>query len=139
MSKKQCEAKNRSGGRCKAFANESGFCFMHDEARGKERALARRAGGLATKKPHYADVSLLPHSIRKIDDVFAVLNYTLQETIGLDNSIQRGRLLVSIAHGFIEAFKVGEIENRLEAVEAVLKIRKREQKAAKVGNKKWQP
>jgi hypothetical protein len=125
MSKKQCEANSRNGGRCKAFANESGFCFMHDEARGKERALARRAGGLATKKPHFADAELLPASIRKIEDVFAVLNYTLQETIGLDNSIQRGRLLVSIAHGFIEAFKVGELEQRLEAIEIALKTRKR--------------
>lgn len=130
MSKKQCEAENKKGEDCKAFANESGFCFMHDEKRGKERALARRAGGLATKKPHFADVELLPDSISKIQDIFAVLNYALQETIGLDNSIQRGRLLVSIAHGFIEAFKVGEVEQRLEALESVLKIRKREQRTA---------
>jgi hypothetical protein len=139
MSKQQCKANNKNGGRCKAFANESGFCFMHDDDRSKERALARRAGGLATKKPHFADAELLPDSIRKIDDVFAVLNYTLRETVGLDNSIPRGRLLVSIVHGFIEAFKVGEIENRLEAVEVVLKIRKREQKAANAGSKKWRP
>lgn len=128
MSKQQCKANNKGGGRCKAFANESGFCFMHDADRGKERAQARRAGGLATKKPHYADTQLLPATISRIEDVIAVLNYTLQETIGLDNSIQRGRLMVSIAHGFVEAFKVGELEQRLEAIENALNLRKESKK-----------
>jgi hypothetical protein len=126
MSKQQCKANNKDGGRCKAFANESGFCFMHDAARGKERALARRAGGLATRKPHFADAERLPYSIRRIDDVFALLNYTLRETIGLDNSIQRGRLLVSLAHGFIEVLKVGELETRIEAIENAMNLRKQD-------------
>lgn len=123
MSKKQCKAKNKNGENCKAFGNEDGFCYMHDETKGKERALARRTGGLATKKPHFADAQSLPESIRKIDDVFAVLNYAFQETVGLDNSIQRGRLLVSLAHGFIEALKVGELEKRIESLEIALKRR----------------
>jgi len=126
MSKKQCKAQNKNGENCKAFGNESGFCFMHDETRGKERALARKNGGLATKKPHFADAKSLPDSIRKIEDVFSVLNYTLQETVGLDNSIQRGRLLVSIAHGFIEALKVGELEKRIESIEHALRLRKKD-------------
>jgi len=90
--------------------------------------LARRSGGLATRKPHFADASMLPESIRKIDDAFALLNYTLQEAVGLDNSIQRGRLLVSIAHAFVESLRVGEIEVRLEAVEMAMKMRKAESK-----------
>jgi hypothetical protein len=122
--KKQCRANNKQGERCKAFGGESGLCFMHDAAKGKERAIARRNGGLATRQPHYADASLLPLSIRKIEDVYFVLDYALQETIGLDNSIHRGRLLVSIAHGYIEALKVGEFEQRLEVVEMALKTRK---------------
>jgi hypothetical protein len=126
--KKQCKANNKQGERCKAFANENGVCFMHDATKGKEKAMARRNGGLATKKPHFADVSLLPSSIRKIEDVLIVLDYALQESIGLDNSIQRGRLIVSIAHGFIEALKVGEMEQRLEAVEMTLKMRKGQKK-----------
>jgi hypothetical protein len=124
MSKKQCSANNRSGERCKAYANGNGVCFMHDATKGKERALARRNGGLATKQPHYADAEVLPSEVRKIEDVFMILNYALIETVGLDNSINRGRLLVSIAHGFIEALKVGELEKRLESLEIALKSRK---------------
>ncbi len=128
MSDKKCKANTKNGEKCKAFANESGFCFTHDATRGRERAIARRNGGLATKQPHYADASVLPSSIRKIEDVLIVLDYALKESIGLDNSIQRGRLIVSIAHGFIEALKVGEIEQRLEAVEIALKMRKEQSK-----------
>ncbi|HEY0428414.1 MAG TPA: hypothetical protein VGC76_11590 [Pyrinomonadaceae bacterium] len=124
MSKKQCSANSRNGERCRAYANGNGVCFTHDATKGKERALARRSGGLATKQPHYADATLIPASIRKIEDVYIILNYALIEAVGLDNSINRGRLLVSIAHGFIEALKVGEIEQRLESVEMILKLRK---------------
>jgi len=122
--KKQCEANNKQGERCKAFANENGVCFMHDATKGRQRAVARRNGGLATRKPHFADASGLPSSIRTIEGVLIILDYALKESVGLDNSIQRGRLLVSIAHGYIEALKVGELEQRLEAVENAMNLRK---------------
>ena len=128
MSKTQCKANSKKGERCRAFAGDGDFCFMHDETNGKEKALARRNGGLATKKSHFADAQILPSSIRNIGSVLVVLDYALQETIGLDNSIQRGRLLVAIAHGYIEALKVGEMEQRLEAVEITLKLRKKQYK-----------
>ena len=122
MPKEHCKGKNATGSRCKAYASESGFCFMHDTAKGKQRAVARRNGGLSTKKPHNADASLIPSDVRSIDGVFIILNYALQESIVLDNSIARSRLFVSIAHGFIEALKVGELEKRLEALEMALKL-----------------
>jgi hypothetical protein len=122
--KKYCSSQNLKGERCKAFANETGYCFMHDVEKGKERALARRKGGLATKKPHFADASVLPSNIRTIENVLLILDYALLETIGLDNSIQRGRLLVSIAGGYIEALKVGEFEQRIETIENAMNLRK---------------
>ncbi len=131
MSKHKCKGKNKQGEQCRAYANESGYCFMHDATKGKERAIARRKGGYATKQPHYAESSKLPHTIRSINDVLFVLDYALIEAVGLDNSIQRGRLLVSIAHGFIEALKVGELEARIEAVETTLKLRKKEKTGKK--------
>ncbi len=96
---------------------------MHDATKGRERALARRNGGLATKKPHNADASMIPADVRSMDGVFAVLNYALLESLVLDNSIARSRLFVSIAHGFIEALKVGELEKRLEALELTLRVK----------------
>ncbi len=121
--KKQCQAKNKQGAPCSASANETGFCFAHDATKGKERAVARRNGGLKRITPHVADASLVTRETRTIKDVMTILDYALQESLVLSNSIQRGRLLVSIAHGYIEALKVGEIEQRLEAMEMTLKMR----------------
>lgn len=128
MSKKQCQAKNRRGEPCSASANGNGFCFTHDATKGKERATARRNGGLQRITPHVADASLVPKQTRSIEGVMIVLDYALQESLVLQNSIQRGRLLVSIAHGYIEALKVGEMEARLDAVEMALKMRKEQKK-----------
>ena len=129
MSKKnQCEAKTKKGKPCNASANETGFCFVHDATRGKERAIARRKGGLTRITPHVADASIVPEETRSIEDVMTILDYALQESLGLSNSIQRGRLLVSIAHGFVEALKIGELEQRLEAIEMTLKMRKEKDK-----------
>ncbi len=128
MSKKQCNAKKRNGEPCNASANGTGFCFTHDATKGKERAIARRNGGLKRITPSVADKSLVPKETRTITDVMTILDYALQESLVLQNSIQRGRLLVSIAHGYIEALKVGEMEARLEAVEMTLKMRKEQKK-----------
>jgi hypothetical protein len=124
MSKKQCQSVNQRGEPCNASASASGFCFTHDASRGKERAIARRRGGLSRISPHAADDAIVPKQTRRVADVMTILDYALQESLVLQNSIQRSRLLVSIAHGYIEALKVGEIESRMEAVEAALKIRK---------------
>ena len=124
MSKKQCQEKNKRGEPCSASANETGFCFTHDATKGKERAIARRKGGLQRITPHVADASIVPTRIRSIEDAMIILDYTLQESLVLPNSIQRGRLLVSIAHGFIEALKIGEMEQRLEAIENAMNLRK---------------
>ncbi len=129
MSKtKQCEAKKKNGEPCNGSANESGFCFTHNPEFSQERAFARRKGGLQKAAPHFADENLCPKSVRSIESVLAVLDYALQETIGLSNGIQRGRLLVSLAHGYIEAIKTSELEQRLEAIETAMKMRKNEQK-----------
>lgn len=124
MSKKQCQAKNRNGDPCSASANGSGYCFTHDASKGKERALARRKGGLSRITPHVADASLVPKETRTMEGVMTILDYALQESLVLPNSIQRGRLLVSIAAGYLETLKIGELEQRLEAMEFALKLRK---------------
>ncbi len=126
MSKKQCQATKQSGEPCHAAASDTGFCFAHDATKGKERAVARRNGGLKRITPHVADASLITKETRTIKDMMIILDYALQESLALSNGIQRGRLLVSIAHGYIEALKVGELEGRLDAIEHALRLRKAE-------------
>ena len=72
---------------------------------------------------HAGDVSKLPASVRSLDDVLSVLDYSLAEAVPLENSIHRGRLLVAIAGAFTEAIKTGELQDRLAAIESALKNR----------------
>ena len=120
----QCKAKTHSGQACRSQAIKgSQFCFIHDPAQGAARAKARKRGGERRRVPHAGDVSRIPVSVRTIEDVLKVLDYALAESMSLENSIQRGRLIVAIAGAFIEAIKTGELEQRLAAIEAALKIR----------------
>lgn len=119
--KQVCTALKVNGQTCQAGAGESGFCFMHDPARSEQRAAARKRGGQRRHTPH-SDHAMPSTDIRTLDDVRALLAYTLAEALVGDNSIQRGRLLVAIAGAFIEAIKVGEIEQRLAAIEAAMKV-----------------
>ena len=120
----KCKAITKDKKYCQAQAIKgSQFCFIHDPASGHERAQARKRGGERRRTPHAGDTSKMPASVRSIDDVLKVLDYALAEAMPLENSIQRGRLLVAICGAFIEAIKTGELESRLAAIEAALKAR----------------
>ena len=106
---------------CNAVPGASGYCFMHDPDRGAERAAARRRGGRGRHTPH-SDAALPSTEIRTLDDVRGLLGYALAEALVGDNSIQRTRALVAIAGAFVEAIKVGELEQRLAALEAAQKV-----------------
>jgi hypothetical protein len=122
----KCIAMTAKGAHCRANAGkDSEYCFMHDPARGAECARARKLGGQRRRATHGGDTSTLPVNVRTLDDVFAVLDYALAEALPLENSIQRGRLLVAIAGAFVEAIKTGELEARLAAIENTLKLREK--------------
>ncbi|MDL1895559.1 hypothetical protein FBQ82_04760 [Anaerolineae bacterium CFX7] len=118
-----CKALTKKGLYCPNKPSANGYCFTHDPTRGKERAQARRKGGSHSRVPHNGNADALPKQVRTLTDVLAILDYALAETLPMENSIQRGRLLVALSHAFIEAIKTGEFEARVEALESALKLR----------------
>ncbi len=82
--------------------------------------MGRKRGGERQRILHAADAGLVPAQVHTLADVLAVLNYALQDALPLENSVQRGRLLVQLAHAFIEAIKAGEYEARLAALEVAV-------------------
>lgn len=120
----KCKSKTSSGTRCNANARkDSQFCFAHDPSSGAAMAAARKKGGQRVRIGHAGDTSKLPASVRSLDDVLSVLDYSLAECLPLENSIQRGRLLVAICGAFVEAIKTGELEKRIQSLEFALKSR----------------
>ncbi|MCC7119891.1 MAG: hypothetical protein IT310_15305 [Anaerolineales bacterium] len=118
----KCKSKTTNGQLCQAQAiTGSKYCFTHDPASGAARAKARKKGGRRNRTPHAGNSESIPTKVRTIEDVLAVLDYALAETLPLENSIQRGRLLVALAGAFIEALEAGELEARLTALEQRIK------------------
>ncbi len=120
----RCKARTMNGAPCRAQAiNRGQFCFAHDPASGRARAMARKKGGQRNRIPHAGNPGCIPPRVRGLGDVLSVLDYALAEALPLENSVQRGRLLVAICGAFVEALKVGELETRLAAIEAALRLR----------------
>jgi hypothetical protein len=121
MATKQCKGTTRKGTQCPNHSGADGFCFVHSPNRAKERAEARKRGGQNRATPHVADAGTIPAEIKTVADVLKVLQYTLIELIAQPNGVIRARALIACALGFLKALEVGELEKRLEAVEAILK------------------
>ena len=118
----KCTAKTTRGP-CKAQAMKGGYCFTHDPASGAARATARKLGGQRNRTAHAGQADLLPATVKTIRDATKILDYTLAEIIPMENSIARGRLLIALVAGYINAFEIGELENRIMAIENALKAR----------------
>jgi hypothetical protein len=122
MTTRACQAKTAAGDKCQAPATATGFCFVHDPTRGAERAAARKAGGRARHTPH-SDAALPPAQIRDLPGVLLLLDYTAGELMVMPNSLQRARALIALAAAYVSALSVGELEERLAALEAAEKAR----------------
>lgn len=120
--KQKCKARKKDGKPCAAYAGADGFCTFHSPAHGAARAVGRKRGGERHRVPHAGNADALPKQVRTLDDVLAVLDFALAEALPLENSVQRGRLLVSLALAYVEIIKVGELETRLASLEAALRL-----------------
>lgn len=119
----KCKATTNTGEPCGAYALAGKqFCFTHDPARAADRAAARTRGGVNRRAGHSGEYTG-PQNVRTLADVLRVLDYALSETLELENGIQRGRLLVSIAAEYTKAIQTADLEARYAALEAILKAR----------------
>ena len=122
MAKRKCKGHRRDGRPCPNAAGESGYCFTHDPARGQERAEARKRGGQRQRVPHVADPASVKTPIRDVPGVMALLDVAALDTLAQENSAQRTKALVAVALAYFRGLEVGEVEQRLEAIEQALKL-----------------
>jgi hypothetical protein len=121
--KAKCKATRDNGAACTAWAGESGYCFAHDPTRGGERAAARKKGGYNRRAATSGDYTG-PRQVRTLQDVLQVLDYVLAESLLLENSIARARVLTALAAEYSSAIRTGELEARIEQLEASLNVTK---------------
>jgi len=115
-----CRANNERGEPCSAPPMaESDYCFHHDPAKASERAKARKRGGYNRRQVKSSE-DAGPVRIRSTQDVVALVERAIADTVALENSIARNRAIGYLAGVALKAQEVGELEERLEAVEKAL-------------------
>jgi hypothetical protein len=116
---KHCKAKTKSGQPCRMKPIGGGdYCFTHSPGTRRAQAEARKKGGQARHTPHFADPVILPAKVETLPDAHQILTYTLAEVAGMDNSIGRARVLLALFDSFVKSFEIGELEQRIAALEA---------------------
>ena len=125
MTAKKCQALTQNGTPCQAYAGAgSDHCFHHDPARAAERRQARCKGGRARHGRQVGPVGQAePVALDSMADVTTLLRQTINDTLKLENSLQRARTLGYLAGLFLKAFDMATLEQRVMALERALELR----------------
>ena len=115
---RRCAHVRPSGKPCGGFAIAgSTRCFAHAPEQAEKRAAARRRGGQAGK------VAVLPASdlsVRSLGDVVGLVEATINAVLCGKVDTRVANAVGVLANVAIKAIQQGELERRLEALEAVL-------------------
>ena len=112
------------GSRCRAGPQrERPYCFAHDPERAAEAAEARRLGGLRRRKEGTIAVAYDLPGLDTVAGIRRLLQIVSTDGLAMDNGVPRLRALISTAVAAANLLKVGELEERLAAVEAALAAR----------------
>jgi hypothetical protein len=96
------------------------YCFAHDPERAEEAAEARRLGGLRRRKEGAIAVAYDLPGLDTVAGIRRLLDIVVTDGVGLENGIARLRVLISTAAAATNPLKVGDFEERLTALEAVV-------------------
>ncbi len=126
MARRTCNFVKDDGGSCgAALLHESDFCFVHAPEYAEEMAESRRLGGLRRRREKTVATAYDLGDLDTLADVRRVMVIAVLDTLGLENSVARSRTLAYLAMAALKALEVGEMEERLRAVEELLKPRPR--------------
>jgi len=97
---------------------------MHDPRLARERAQARRLGGLRRRREKATSEVYDWAGLGKVKEIQRILEVAIVDTLGLDNSPARSRTLGYLASLSLKSLEVGELEQRVSALERLLGERK---------------
>jgi hypothetical protein len=116
-----CKGIKQGGDRCLATPlRDSEFCFWHDPEHQTEAAEARRLGGLRRKREGTLQGAYDLEGLDTVVGIRRLLEIALLDSLGLENSVARSRVLIAGVLAAAKLLEVGELEERMAAVEATL-------------------
>ncbi len=116
-----CKALRANGEPCRAAPlRESDFCLWHDPEQADVVAEARRLGGARRRRESTVAGAYDIDGLESVPQVRRIVEIVLTDALSMENSIARGRLLLAAAQTAAKLLEVGELDERLQAVEAAL-------------------
>ena len=121
MSTNGCQASNERGEPCRqAPLRDSDFCFWHSPEHAAEAAEARRLGGLRRRREKAVSGVYDFEGLADVAQVQRLLEIACLDTLSLENSVARSRTLAYLAQVALKALEVGELAERIEALERLV-------------------
>ena len=134
MTRRQCRGLNEQGEPCgQAPKLDSDFCFWHDPENEKDAAEARRLGGLNRKRERTLQEVYDVDGIGSVAQVQRILEIAIAGVLGLENSLNRSRVLIQAASAAARILETGDLEKRVKEIESVLEPRRPRPEARKRG------
>ncbi|MPZ48905.1 MAG: hypothetical protein GEU75_06285 [Dehalococcoidia bacterium] len=121
LGQKTCSGIGNKGERCRALAlRDSDFCVFHDPAHADAIAEGRRLGGQRRKREGALAAAYDLDGMSSILELRRLLEIATIDTINLENSVARNRVLIAAVLAGAKLIEVGEHEDRIAAIEAAL-------------------
>jgi len=116
-----CKALKDDGGRCQAAPLLDGdFCLMHSPEHAEEMAEARRLGGLRRRREKAVSGAYDFEGLADVGQVQRLLEIAVSDTLSLENSVARSRTLAYLAQVALKALEVGQLAERIDALERLV-------------------
>lgn len=113
-----CDFRKTNGDYCRATPlRGKRRCFWHSATTRKEAAEARRLGGLRRRREGTVAGAYEFEGLESVPQLRRLLAIAATDALSLENSIARVRALVALALAAAKLLEVGELEERVTALE----------------------
>jgi hypothetical protein len=96
---------------------EGQFCWAHSPEHAQEAQEARKLGGLRKRKEATVSLAYDFEGLETVTEIRRLLEIAATDTLSLDNSVSRNRMLVSVVVAALQALDKGELEQRIAVLE----------------------
>jgi len=120
---RRCAYAKADGQPCRmAPLHDRPYCFSHDPERAEEAAEARRIGGQRRRKEGTIAVAFDLPDLDTVAGIRRILEIVKIDGVGMENGVARVRVLISTAVAAMNLLKVGELEDRIVALEQAIGV-----------------
>lgn len=124
MGARRCQAIAEGGQPCQARPLRDGdHCFWHDPESQGDAQEARRLGGLRRRREATLAGVYDFDGLADVGAIRRILEIAVTDTLELGNSVARNRTLAYLAQMALRCVEVGELDERLAALETAVEPR----------------